>query len=63
MDAEKGKSFVAFCPRCHQESLTVTPTDGGKGYNAGVGLTEYWVRGDGVCSECGWKGEYSDSSL
>jgi predicted nucleic-acid-binding Zn-ribbon protein len=52
------------CPRCHcPESFTVVVEDSGSGYNATYGVTDYWFRGTGTCSECGYEGEYSDSSL
>jgi hypothetical protein len=51
---------TVFCPECKEEQFIVTITDSGSGPDEWG--TCHWFYGDGVCSECGYKGDYSDSS-
>ncbi len=53
---------MGICPRCHHETLCITVTGGGKGYNDYWGQEEHWFEGNAKCS-CGYEGYYSDSSL
>ena len=49
------------CPRCGEECLEVTVTNGGSYPDSDFG-TIYWFEGDGVCSHCGFEDFYSDSN-
>lgn len=59
----KQRLVKAFCPKCRKESFWVQVTNSGKGVNSSWMQVEYWFEGYGKCSECGYKGYYSDSSL
>ena len=48
------------CPACRQEQFVVTITDSGSGPSEWG--TCHWFHGYGVCANCGYEGEYSDSS-
>ena len=54
------KQITGFCPECHQETLIVSVLDSGSGLDEWG--TCHWFSGIGRCNECGWEGEYGDSS-
>ena len=56
----KQNKITAFCPECGEEQLIVTITDSGSGPDE-FG-TNHWFSGEGKCTECDYKGCYSDSS-
>lgn len=59
---EKLEQLVTcFCPECEEESFEVAVTDCGTGQCEMI--TMYWFEGEGVCSECGYKGSFSDTSV
>lgn len=59
-DDQTKDTVTCFCPICKQESFEVTVTNSGSGPDE-WGMC-HWFSGNGVCSECGYKDEYSDSS-
>ena len=55
------KRVLTFCPKCGEETLEFEITASGDSFDGEV--TSHWFQGDAVCSECGWSGFHSESSV